>query len=739
MTATLPPPPGAEVRVSRRIAWLVAGILATFTVLFSTQLPWNTTYLAHWWVPATAALMMPATVALAVGAWRGSRPIMRCASLGLAGGFLAAVGCWYAAWNESPARQVGWLAEMATLPCMATALIWPVEAVVGYSVVAVLASRSILIAADPHGWSADTVNVAGNVALTVVVAVLSRMSIDAAVRLDTGWEDAHTAAARHAGDHARLAERQRLGDLLHDWVLATLLAAARQPAGEDIRRHARIALGKLRSTGTQAPSVRFTAALAANTIRAALTDADPHAEVIVSVTAAAGSVYPSAVVTEMCASLAEVLRNSHRHGGSGIRCTAGVQIDTDGLDAHIADDGCGFDMTTQQLGYGLTRLTERISALEGATATLASSPYGGTTVSLCWRRPPATARAAEDFRALLGIRTPTPPLTSTMLFLLISLVCATATGHGRSITATAAAVGLVTTAAWALEVDRPDPMRRWVAGSVAVIVPTANLIVFGASQAPIAAPSLWPNYLTSAFAPVLCFRGRPTAALAVLILGALPMIVLADRTGYQRGYWLAEAAGGAGAVLLGIFFSFTVRPVMRDTHILRRTSASMHAATAAAATAAQERNRYLAAVLAQASPMLEAISQRPLDDDERRSAAILEARLRSMIRAPGLVDPLTVTAADAARTRGVDVVLIDDSNSERLRADARNRFLRVVAESLLGAQAGTQVTVRLAPDHHRLPATIVSTRAGNTLCRIGIDDNGNIHQTVSRAHGDTRN
>ena len=101
----------------------------------------------------------------------------------------------------------------------------------------------------------------------------------------------------------------------------------------------------------------------------------------------------------------------------------------------------------------------------------------------------------------------------------------------------------------------------------------------------------------------------------------------------------------------------------RTRTLNERTIASVEKAAWDAASRA-ELGKRAAHVAALAGPLLERIATgQPLTGDERRACLAVEGGLRDELRAGRLVSDALASAAARARERGVDVVLLDDSDN----------------------------------------------------------------------------
>lgn len=730
MTGALPPPPNAAARVTRRLSAMAGLVSLLYAAVFGGQV-FGGAAVACWWPPVAAILLLPLPallVAAGRSAARAPARIARCAAVG----YLAALATYALAWNGTPADGAMWLASAAVLPCLAAALVWPLPWVACYALVTGGACRGLSAATGTDPWTViDLVGLTTNTALCLVLAGLARLAVDAAARLDATWAAGHAAAAADAADRARAAERLRVGDLLHDWVLATLLAAARHGQPAQVRRQAALALGKLGPPEPAGLPVRDHGAVLA-ALRTAVDEADPELRPVVRGT---GGAVPAAVVAAMAEGIGEAVRNSRRHAGPAAR-TVTVTAGTGRLDVEISDDGTGFDTVD---GYGLRRLRERFRELPGAAVAVDSTPGRGTTVRMRWRAVAEAPPAPADFRALAGLGTRVAVAAVLALTGAAAVCAAAAHPDVRHLPAAIGTVLLVAAAAVALVVDRGDPLPPRATVVAVLGLPAAAAVLLAVLAPPFTPEQLWPFFLVTSFGPLLCFRGRPLAGLLTMLLCDIPAVLAAAGAGQPAGLWIAESVAGLGSLFMGLVLTATLRPVLGETDRLRRDSAARHAAVTAETTAADERRRYLAVIDRQARGLLEHLATGPLTSADRRAAALLEARLRGLIRAPGLAGPEIADPVDRARERGVEILLIDDSAAPRLAAAAFARFATLLAAELAATPPGASVTVRLAPDHHPHPATVVITRGGETLRRVVVDGAGHPIGTIADADDVTRN
>ncbi|MGA9873640.1 MAG: hypothetical protein WBQ44_21165, partial [Rhodococcus sp. (in: high G+C Gram-positive bacteria)] len=121
------------------------------------------------------------------------------------------------------------------------------------------------------------------------------------------------------------------------------------------------------------------------------------------------------------------------------------------------------------------------------------------------------------------------------------------------------------------------------------------------------------------------------------------------------------------------------------------------ASEAAASAVLDERDARLRSLDQQARPLLARIVDGPeISSDERLVCELLEAELRDSLRARGLVDDRLSHAARSARSRGVQVVLLDDRGDDALDPAVRTELAASVADRLDALDTGA-ATARLLP------------------------------------------
>ena len=224
----------------------------------------------------------------------------------------------------------------------------------------------------------------------ITFIALGVMTLHRAREADLAEAAATEAATDAAVEAARERERARINALVHDRVLATLLAAARPVPGSESLRQADAAraleglealLGDADEVDEEVDGESF-----AWTLQATTTELAPEA--VFGYEVHSGFLIPAAAVEALTAATEEALRNSVLHAETPNR-TVHVHVGEDGVQVDVLDDGVGFDpsrVPPARLGIAES-IRGRMEALPGGAAVVVSTPGVGTRVQLRYRRP----------------------------------------------------------------------------------------------------------------------------------------------------------------------------------------------------------------------------------------------------------------------------------------------------------------------------------------------------------------
>ncbi len=275
------------------------------------------------------------------------------------------------------------------------------------------------------------------------------------------------------------------------------------------------------------------------------------------------------------------------------------------------------------------------------------------------------------------------------------------------------AVGLL------LTIDHEVPLSLPTAITVAAVWPVVALLI--SWQLEVAGGhSQWFLGAGTVAMFFLSLRGRVLIAWAGFL--ALSAVIVVWGATTETGVVAALILIGKQApiLLVGALFAVGLRRTARTiVRIAGETNARASVEAAQLATAA-ERQRRLDELDAVATPLLgRIVSGQPLTDDDRIEFAVAEAELRDGLRGRSLAVAPVSTAANAARRRGVEVVLLDDLYPE-YPDESGLELVTTRAAAAIDTATDGRVVVRLLPSNRSDVATILvdgTTRSYEIISR----------------------
>ena len=453
---------------------------------------------------------------------------------------------------------------------------------------------------------------------------------------------------------------------------------------------------------------------------------------------------PPAVARALLLAARQAVANSVRHAdptGRGVRRAILLECRDGALSIRVEDDGVGFAATARPGRLGIADSIERRVADAGAGVEIRSAPGEGTSVVLRWEsagrtgdegsageigKPTGRGAAsgaggaagrphggASDAVFLPVMETPS---ARTIVLIVVAFHLGSVLLHRsdyRIAWVSPACFLLLTFCTWLL-------VRRWEGAmptSAAWAVAAAIGVAGGAQLAVIVSRPMpgWDHWTAGAGTFLACGlvlrgRGRQAWAAMALMLAGTTAWVLA--TG---GSLLVVGAYNGGHVLTLAVWGLTAmwsERAYREIGFQQRRLQSLRAQRLAEEEAERVLAEARASVARRALPVLREIASGVIDEGVRTRARLLEAELRDEIRAACFAGTAVAEAARRARSRGVDVVLLDDdgsSSSGPLEESERARLVGAVVEFLEGVECG-RVVVRVPPRSRGL--LVVATRDG---------------------------
>jgi hypothetical protein len=197
---------------------------------------------------------------------------------------------------------------------------------------------------------------------------------------------------------------------------------------------------------------------------------------------------------------------------------------------------------------------------------------------------------------------------------------------------------------------------------------------------------------------VIAWIGTSVLTIQVLIFGGTDAIFVSGLGGA-----LALVAA-AHAISVGLGSS------AKQTASYLETAKLTEAASAADSAIRKERSERITTTLRGALPMLEKIASGETTKADMQEAIILEAALRDEIRGRLLINPKLKASVRAARSRGVEIVLLDEGGLDAVPESEREGYRNRLADELDLIKSG-RVTIR-TPRLEKTRVTFVASRKG---------------------------
>ncbi|TFC05759.1 sensor histidine kinase [Cryobacterium mannosilyticum] len=695
--------------------------------------------------------------------------------------FLAILGFWLVVRAEPlPAgADIPWVISLTGIPAVAVAAATRDRIGWAYTVLVCTLSGILRSATstDPHPV---LVGVEDSLYALLVISVfvgLTIMSRRGAARVDDSARITRAAVAGRAARVARKRERLTIDALVHDSVISTLLMAGRGGIPtETLSRHAASTLDRLdalrmpRSNRSQ-PGTEVSdrlEQLAAELAPDAIVQADLDESLAV----------PAVAVTALLGAVGEALRNSVAAAALGahhrVVRTVSVRGYHGGIRVVVHDDGVGFDpalVPSERLGIAQS-IIGRMERLSGGAARVRSRPGAGTEVEVSWtpepRRPAAIAsdgaaavqrpasgagplEAAEHPEPAPAVAMTTPdaqpapplsdaatieieaprtvvrlprPLSLGILAMFIGVHALLAFGDYEPLFGLPWEIaGFVAVAAAAILIARTagvDQLSSSASIGVLVLSAAATALVSYPMTAVQDTPfGHWYLGAVTLLLVVLAVRGREGYAWTGYLIMSAITIAWALSNGLTVVDGVLLVVRHAGTLLAGTLFAVGLKRSALTLAVLNRARALSAAAAATAVAAIEERESQLAHVNVLCRPTLERLARSDDICPEMRAECLLvEATLRDAMRARALfVEPL-VTATRAARLRGVEVTLLDDSGDHPPVEAAR--VAAAVADQLDSLYSG-RLTARVLPAARATIASIVIESEDNRMLVVTPD------------------
>jgi len=554
-------------------------------------------------------------------------------------------------------------------------------------------------------------------------------------RADRAERDAQLLFENHHRQMAIETERTRTDALLHDSVLASLLAAAGGEAPRRITGMARAALDII-SGADDHPVLKDLGISFGRALAEAEKDLAPlRKDARIDLSAVNDVQLPSDVAEAIVAATVQALSNSVTHAGPAARrVVVGTPLDGGGIRISISDDGSGFDLSE----VARERLGVRVSILErvrltGASAQIRSSRGRGTTVLLEWR-PAGTARTGKRRSSAPRISLVPRRQLSRVLAALIGMAILTAVSEAALFSRApgplvAAVLGLTILPAL-LRGARTGTMRPRTAWAMA----TAGLLLcctatIGLDPGTVDCVSMyWYTCGVLAGAVMVWMTGNRAAPIVVVAFQFAQLTLWAGPTGAIR----LGLAGETVLVIAGLMMLRAIRRISASADVSAGRQRELTIRQAELDAFHLERQDRLRHASADAAPMLNHIVAQngQLDSNARSECRVLEQALRDEIRGRGLLNRAVRTVVSTHRRRGAYVQVLDDGGLDTIDPDTLDPLLDEVAHRL-NPLTSSRIVIRSGPTDSDTAITIVASTPDETAAALGTDTDNDIDLWVT--------
>ncbi|MFC3963933.1 hypothetical protein [Nocardia jiangsuensis] len=335
-----------------------------------------------------------------------------------------------------------------------------------------------------------------------------------------------------------------------------------------------------------------------------------------------------------------------------------------------------------------------------------------------------SAGDTKDIRDLLGMHTTGARVMVGAYVLLISVVTVATWPGMRTVWPTVLSLVVLAVATVALIAVPGDPLPLVATVAMTLAGPFACAVTLVVVPVPMLTPlQAWTHGGATTIYCFMCVRGRSGFAWLGILGVTLVYMAWTGLTGQGAVAGFGLVAIEIGPLGMATVLSYTLRPNAQLTFELRDAARDRYAEESAAAATMQERDLQVTRLDRLTRPLLTRIADgTPLTERERLECELLEAHLRDSLRAPGLSDEHTTARVRAARSRGVEVVLIDDRGMAESAPEVGERVREAVVAAL-DATADGSVRIRILPPGRPTLASIL-VRAGADVRRTEYDHAG---------------
>ena len=364
---------------------------------------------APWWPPLSVLLSVGPGILLVAASFRPGTGWLSPLATATSAGYLLGVALWFPAWDgttiSTASDSAQWMIAFCGMPSMVLMLVHPLLGVAAMIVASTAASVSQQLGRFGELNNDLPFEILWTVAFISVFLAIALVATRTGRMLDETREETYRKAAGVAAAASRQMEKVRFDAIVHDRVIASLLAVGPGRPDAHLAGQAASALEELaRVPDPAADHLDMSRDEVIRRIRSAAgeisertdveilgrADLDPD-EIGTSAARSDGpeAGFPAQVVDAVVEAMSEALRNVVRHAGADAESAVIVQLTADALSMAVVDDGAGFDpdaVAPGRIGIAVS-IRERMAQLPGGSARMTSRVGRGTTVQIAWERP----------------------------------------------------------------------------------------------------------------------------------------------------------------------------------------------------------------------------------------------------------------------------------------------------------------------------------------------------------------
>jgi signal transduction histidine kinase len=628
-----------------------------------------------------------------------------------------------------PTGSTPWLLALSLIAFGATAIAdrSPVRAGV---ICGGLDAATALVYAGRIPTSHSIIDAVGLGLLSMCLIVGVRALRSRAARADQAERDAQLLFEKQHRQMAIEAERVHTDALLHDTVLATLLAAAGQEASEWTTSMARAALHIISTTDDHPVAQPSTVPLGFVLASAEQEFAPFREHARIDMADAHHVLLPPDIADALVSATLQALTNSIKHAGpSAQRAAVATPLEDGGVRISITDDGAGFDLTRvdqERIGVRVSIL-ERVR-LAGAHAEILSSPGNGTSVLLKWRG--ATGEQPSDRRpGIPRINLIPRRQLSRILGVLIAMAILTAISEAalfsRAVGPVIAAVlGLIILPALlkGARTGAMHPRTAWGIAAVGLLL--CGTATIGLDPTTVDSGSIyWYTCGVLAGAVMVWMTGHKAPPIIAIAFQLTQITLWAGPTGTIRLGFAAEIV----LVIAGLMMHRAIARISTAADVATITQHALTVQQAELDAFHLERQQRLHHASQRVAPMLLHIITHhgKLDTAARAECRVLEQAIRDEIRGRALLNDAIRAIVTTHRRRGAYVQVLDDGGLDNMPPATLNALLNDAADQLQPLQS-SRIVIRTGQPDSDTAITIVASTLDETAAALGLDTDDNV-------------